>query len=306
MSIPKISIILVNWNNVGDSVECLESLRQCTYPNYEVTVVDNGSDGEDVRLLRERFGHDVRLIENERNLGFAKGCNIGMRDALDRGADYVVLLNNDTVVTPDFLEEMITVALRDEKLGIAGGKIRCYEFPEVIWFGGGIIDYRTGSTPIRGSGEVDRGQYDEIGEVDWICSCFMLISRDVLQSVGMFDERFFFGWEDVDLCVRAARNGYKVLYVPGSRIWHKGWGVNKKQRLKGLPLYYATRGRFIFIDKHFGKRQFVSSWLNFVIRFPKFAWDYSRITEQWKAPIYITWAILGYLRMKYISRARLL
>jgi len=302
---PRVSIILVNWNNFDDSAECLESLRQCTYPNREVVVVDNGSEGDDARLLGERFGDSIRLIENERNFGFAKGCNIGIRDALDRGADYVVLLNNDTVVHPDFLEEVVRVAQSDQRVGIAGGKIYCYEFPQLIWFAGGMIDYRTGSTPIKGSGEVDRGQFDEEVEVDWICSCFMVISRDLLQAIGMLDEKFFFGWEDADLCVRATRSGYKVLYVPGSGIWHKGWGASKKERLKGRPLYYATRGHFIFIDKHFTKLQMLSCGLYFIIRFPKIAWDYSRITGQWKGLIYILQAVFDYLRMKCGEWARL-
>ncbi len=305
MSSPKVSIILVNWNNFDDSAECLESLGQGTYPNYEVVVVDNGSEGDDARLLRERFGDSIRLIENEKNFGFAKGCNVGIRDALDRGADYVVLLNNDTVVTPDFLEEVVGVAQSDEKVGIAGGKIYCYEFPQQIWFAGGTIDYRTGNTLIRGSGEVDRGQFDEKVEVDWICSCFMVISCDLLRTVGMLDGRFFFGWEDADLCVRAARSGYKVLYVPGSGIWHKGWGGSKKQRLKGQPLYYAARGHFIFKDKHFTKLQLASSGLYFAIRLPKIVWDYSRITGQWKAPIHILRAVFDYLGMKCRQWARL-
>lgn len=302
---PRVSIILVNWNNFDDSAECLESLGQCTYPNREVVVVDNGSEGDDARLLRERFGDSIRLIENERNFGFAKGCNIGIRDALDREADYVVLLNNDTVVHPDFLEEVVRVAQSDQRVGIAGGKIYCYEFPQLIWFAGGTIDYRTGNTLIRGSGEVDRGQFDEEVEVDWICSCFMVISRDLLQAIGMLDEKFFFGWEDADLCVRATRSGYKVLYAPGSGIWHKGWGGSKKERLKGRPLYYATRGHFIFIDKHFTKLQMLSCGLYFIIRFPKIAWDYSRITGQWKGPIYILQAVFDYLRMKCREWARL-
>ena len=304
MSSPKVSVVLVNWNNFSDCAECLESLRKCSYPNFEVTVVDNGSDGDDARLLRERFGDGIRLIENERNWGFAKGCNIGIKDALDRSADYVVLLNNDTVVTPDFLDELVNVARSDAEIGIAGGKIYCYEFPELIWFAGGTIDYRTGRTPIRGSGEVERGQFEEMADVDWICSCFMFVRRDVLENVGLLDERFFFGWEDVDLCVRAARGGYKIVHVPGPGIWHKGWGVDKQERLKGRPLYYATRGHFIFMDKHFTKTQMVSSGLHFALRFPRIVWDYSRITDQKKAPIYMLWAILWFLRAKVREMAR--
>ena len=298
ISFPKVSVITVNWNNFNDSAECLESLRKTTYPNFEVTVVDNGSVGDDVSLLKQRFGDSIRLVVNDKNSGFAGGCNIGIKDALARGADYVVLLNNDTVVAPDFLEGLVKVAQSDKRVGVAGGKVFCYELPELIWFAGGIINYRTGRTPIRGSGEADKGQFDKVVGVDWISGCFMFISRDVLQAVGMLDERFFFGWEDVDLCVRAARKGFKVLFVPESRIWHKGFGVNKRDRLMGMPVYYATRGQFLFMDKHFAKPQLAVAWLYFVVTFPRCVWDYSRILHQWKVPLYLLWGIGGYLRIK--------
>jgi GT2 family glycosyltransferase len=305
MSFPKVSVITVNWNNFNDSAECLESLRKTTYPNFEVIVVDNGSGGDDVSLLKQRFGDFIRLIVNDKNAGFAGGCNIGIKDALARGADYVVLLNNDTVVAPDFIEGLVRVAQSDEWVGIAGGKVFCYELPELIWFAGGIINYRTGRTPIRGSGEADKGQFDEIVRVDWISGCFMFISRDVLQAVGMLDERFFFGWEDVDLCVRAARKGFKVLFVPESRIWHKGFGINKRDRLMGMPVYYATRGQFLFMDKHFAKPQLAVAWLYFVVTFPGCVWDYSRILHQWKVPLYLLWGIGGYLRIKFREYAKI-
>lgn len=305
ISFPKVSVITVNWNNFNDSAECLESLRKTTYSNFEVIVVDNGSGGDDVSLLKQRFGDSIRLIVNDKNSGFAGGCNIGIKDALARGADYVVLLNNDTVVAPDFLEGLVRVAQSDERVGIAGGKVFCYELPELIWFAGGIINYRTGRTPIRGSGEADKGQFDEIVRVDWISGCFMFISRDVLQAVGMLDERFFFGWEDVDLCVRAARKGFKVLFVPESRIWHKGFGIDKRDRLMGMPVYYATRGQFLFMEKHFAKPQLAVAWLYFVVTFPGCVWVYSRILHQWKVPLYILWGIGGYLRIKFREYAKI-
>jgi hypothetical protein len=305
ISFPKVSVITVNWNNFNDSAECLESLRKTTYSNFEVIVVDNGSGGDDVSLLKQRFGDSIRLIVNDKNSGFAGGCNIGIKDALARGADYVVLLNNDTVVAPDFLEGLVRVAQSDERVGIAGGKVFCYELPELIWFAGGIINYRTGRTPIRGSGEADKGQFDEIVRVDWISGCFMFVSRDVLQAVGMLDERFFFGWEDVDLCVRAARKGFKVLFVPESRIWHKGFGIDKRDRLMGMPVYYATRGQFLFMEKHFAKPQLAVAWLYFVVTFPGCVWVYSRILHQWKVPLYILWGIGGYLRIKFREYAKI-
>lgn len=298
MSLPRVSVIIVNWNNFKDTAECLESLRKVTYPNFEVVVIDNGSVGDDASLLRQGFGGFVKVIENGRNLGFAGGCNQGTKDALDRGADYVALLNNDTVVAPDFLEAMIKVADGEKKLGVAGGKIFCYEPPETIWFAGGMLNYCTGNTPIRGSGETDKGQFEEVIGVDWICGCYMFISREALQAVGTLDDRFFFGWEDVDFCVRAAKKGFKILFVPGSKIWHKGFGVEKEERLMGMPVYYATRGQFLFRDKNFSRLQFISSTFYFFATLPKSIWGYSRMLNEWKVPLYILWGIGGYLRLK--------
>ena len=293
MSLPKVSIVTVNWNNLTDSVECLESLSLATYSKFEVIVVDNGSNGDDARQLKERFGESIRLIENEKNYGFAGGCNVGIRDALNRGTDYVLLLNNDTIVSPDFLEDLVSTSQADKMVGIAGGKIYCHELPEMIWFAGGFVDYRTGNTPIRGTGELDRGQFDEIVEVDWICGCFMLISRDLLQTVGMLDSRFFFGWEDVDLCVRACKRQFKILFVPSSKIWHKEFGSDKRKRLMGQPVYYASRGMFLFMEKHFTGLQVISSLLYRVVTFPRFMWKYSRLLGDWKVPIYILGGAFG-------------
>ena len=304
MSSPRVAVVLVNWNNVRDSVECLDSLAQCTYPNHEVTVVDNGSRGGDARVLRERYGDTIRLIENPRNVGFAAGCNVGVRGALERGADYVLLLNNDTVVPPRFLDDLMGEVAGRSDVGIAGGKILCHEFPELIWSAGGTIDYRTGVTPVRGSGEADDGRLDEEADVDWICSCYMLVSRSVWERVGLLDERFFFGWEDADLCVRAAKAGFRVLYVPGSFIWHKGFGERKKKRLSGRPLYYATRGHFIFLGKHFSRWQLVSASLHLLTGFPKAMWDYSRFTGQWKGPMYMCRAAYDAVTATARARAR--
>lgn len=299
MSFPKVSVILVNWNNFNDTAECLESLSQATYPNCEVVVVDNGSEGDDPTLIKQRFGGHVKVIENDENYGFAEGCNIGMKDALARGADYVVLLNNDTLVAPDFLEELVSIAESDRNVGIVGGKIYCYEAPEIVWFAGGFINYWTGRTPIRGRGEVDRGQFEEILAVDWIVGCFMFISGTVLQTVGTLDNRFFFGWEDVDFCVRAAKRDFKILFVPQSKIWHKGFAPGKEKRHAGLPVYYAIRGHFIFMEKHFTKLQRVSSMLYSIICLPKVMRDYSRLLGQWKVSIYILQGFSDYLRRRY-------
>jgi hypothetical protein len=294
VSFPKVSIVTVNWNGVEDTKECLESLKRITYPNYEVIVVDNGSKGEDVRILKEDFGGYIYLIQNDKNYGYAKGCNAGINEALSRRADYVVLLNNDTVVASDFLEEVIKVMQRDTKAGIAGGMIYLYENPQFIWSAGGFINPWTGNL----LGQQARDESGQSNEVEWVVGCYMLISRQVLQIVGMLDERFFFSWEDVDLCVRAAKKGFKILFIPGSKIWHKGFAVGKRERLAGRPVYYATKGRFIFMEKNYTKLQLAISTLYFLAVLPKRAWEYSLLLQEWKTPVYILWGFFDYLRRK--------
>ena len=132
----------------------------------------------------------------------------------------------------------------------------------------------------------------------------MIVSRDVWERVGLLDERFFFGWEDADLCVRASKSGYRILYVPRSVVWHKGFGETKKQRLRGRPLYYATRGHFIFLAKHLTKRQLLTAGLHFVTAFPRAMWDYSRMTGQWKGPMYMLHAMFDAVRTTRAVRTR--
>ena len=145
MNYPKVSIIILNWNGLEDTIECLESLKKITHPNYEVIVVDNGSEGNDAQMLQERFGDYIHIIRNDKNYGFAGGANIGMRYVLNNSAaDYVLLLNNDTVVDPEFLTELVKVAEADPAIGITGGKIYYYDNPGQLQFVWGRIGLRAG------------------------------------------------------------------------------------------------------------------------------------------------------------------
>jgi len=218
---PQVSIILLNWNGLEDTSECLDSLKRITYTNYEVLVVDNGSEGDDVKLLRDRFGDYVRIIENDKNYGFAEGNNIGMRYVLNRGTDYVLLLNNDTTVAPDFLDEMIQVGESDEKIGIVGPKIYLYDEPNVIWEAGGRINWWLAALVVLGERQVDVGQYDKLAERDILSGAALFIKAPLLEKISLLDSSFFFGYEDYDFCIRARRAGFKVIYVPKAKVWHK-------------------------------------------------------------------------------------
>lgn len=257
MNPPKVSIIILNWNGLEDTIECLESLKKITYTNYEVIVVDNGSKGNDAQVLREKFGDYIHLIENDRNYGFAGGANIGMRYAMDNSQpDYILLLNNDTVVDSVFLDKMVEVGEGDPTIGIAGAKIYFYDEPTRLQSVWGKVSLWTGEpvqTPLIiadrfQSKEIDIGQYDSIKVADWVTGCCFLIKRIVIESIGLFDEGYFCYWEETDYCFRARKAGYETIYVPQAKVWHKlGRAVNK---VSGLSRYYGVRNRVRFMKKH--------------------------------------------------------
>lgn len=300
MNNPTVSIIILNWNGLEDTVECLESLKKITYPDYKVVVVDNGSEGDDARLLREKFGDYIHIIENDRNYGFAEGANIGMRYALaNLGPDYFLLLNNDTVVDPDFVGELIEVALTDKKIGILGPKIYYYDDPEKVWFAGGNINYWLGRLWHRGIGRIDSRHFGVIADVDFISGCCMLISRDMLSSVGLLDSAFFFGTEDYDISIRAARSGFRVLYVPGAKIWHKIGRSTGRTGRRPTPFvaYYVVRNHFILMEKHWSKLQFATSTIWFIVT--RLFILYPAYDRQWSTLKCYGLGLLDYLRRKW-------
>jgi len=245
---PQVSIIILNWNNYQDTKECLESLRRITYANYEIIVVDNGSTDESGWILEREFPQ-YTSIHNNNNLGFAEGNNVGIRHALDREAGYVLLLNNDTTVDPGFLEPLVAIAETDHQIGIVGPMIYFYDNPKVIQSIGARINLWKGSHPIIGIREVDKGQYYEPMEVDYVSGAALLAKRRTIQDIGLLDPAYFLYVEEVDWCYRATKAGYKIVAVPESRIWHKvssSTGGTKSP----LSAYYMTRNRILFMRKH--------------------------------------------------------
>jgi len=200
---------------------------------------------------KKNLTHDnhLILIENDKNYGFAEGNNIGMRYALKTlDADYILLLNNDTVVHKDFLQEMVNVGETNENIGIIGPKICYYDKPEIIWCIGGKIDWKFARGMHVGTNEVDNGQYNEMKDFDYVSGSAFLIKKEVIDKIGLMDEKFFLYFEESDLALRAFKEGYKSVYAPEAKIWHKvsksGGGISKP-----IGLYYITRNRWLFMKK---------------------------------------------------------
>ncbi len=239
-------IVILNWNGWEDTVECLTSCLKISYPNYRILIVDNGSTDGSEAILRERFS-DIDLIQTGQNLGFTGGNNIGMRHALDNEADYIVLLNNDTIVDKDFVTELVTVAESEITAGMLCSKIYFHDRPDILWYAGASFYPWLGWGRHRGYNVRDEGQFDTVEETVRPTGCSLMVSRKLCEQIGLLGERYFCYCEDVDWGMRAQNAGHKILYVPASRVWHKVSRSTDGSR-SGLSLYYFVRNMLLCLD----------------------------------------------------------
>ena len=252
---PLVYVIILNWNNYEDTKRCLESLNAATYPNLRTLVVDNGSADGSGKRLQADFP-DLHFIFNDKNLGFSRGCNVGIRAALaDEQCAYVLLLNNDAVVAPSFLEGAIEVAEADAHAGLLGGKILFSPESKKIWYAGGDVLRWRGQVTVRGFREMDAGQYDEVAEVGFITGALMLIKRSVLESVGLLPEEYYFGVEEADYSLAVKQAGYRLLYVPDLLAYHRSHGSHSNHDMKFF--YNNYRGKLILQEKYLPKPVFM-------------------------------------------------
>jgi GT2 family glycosyltransferase len=230
-------------------VACVESCLRATYPRLRLLVVDNGStDGSDA-ILRGRFP-SVELLQTGENLGFAGGNNAGIRHALGAGADHVVLLNNDTTVDPGFVTALADAARANPRAGILSSKILLFDQPDVLWYAGASFHPWLGWGRHRGHGARDIGQFDRVEETDRPTGCALLVTRACCEQVGLLREEYFCYAEDLEWGLRARAQGFQILYVPGSRVWHKVSRSTGGARAT-LPLRYQTRNVLACVDAQF-------------------------------------------------------
>jgi len=267
--INKVFVVILNWNRAKDTIDALVSVSNLTIKDYklDVIVIDNASSDNSLREITSKTQKLTRklitfhIIKNKENLGFAAGNNVGLMYALKNKADFVMTLNNDTVVHPDLLIRLIEAARRNPDLGSASPKIyfaKGFEFHkdryiktdlgEVLWYGGGDIDWANVYGKTRGVDEVDKGQYDKVEETDFATGACMFIRRNVLEKSGLFDEKYFMYYEDTDLSLRIKKNGFKLFYIPQAIVWHKvaqSSGIGSE-----LNDYFITRNRLLFGMKY--------------------------------------------------------
>jgi GT2 family glycosyltransferase len=240
---PKVGLIILNWNNWRDSIKCIEGVRHCTYSHVEIWVVDNGSQDESIAQLSRI--EDIHLISLGKNIGFAGGNNVGIRAALEKGCEYILLLNNDTECNDHFIEPLLEPLQRDSLAVVSCPKILYKEPPQTIWYAGGKFRQPRIIGELVGMGQPDQEKYNLMGKTDFAVGTCMLIKRDVFDRIGFLDERFFFYHEDVDFCYRANKAGYSIWYQPESVIIHRVSSSTENQHEKRVFLYEQARTVFL-------------------------------------------------------------
>lgn len=258
--LPSVYIIILNWNRLGDTLDCLKSIEEISNSGFDlhVLVVDNGSTDGSVKSLKkyksERF--IFSMIENGENLGFAAGNNNGIKYAIGEGADFLLVLNNDTLVDENLVKEFLNAAKKNPEVGIFTPKIyfaKGFEFKKnykkgdlgkVIWSAGGNIDWNNVYATNAHVDEVDNKILDKDTKSDFATGAAMFLRASVVKKYGDFDERYFMYFEDVDLCERYKREGGKVMYISKCRLWHK---VAQSSGIgSDLNDYFITRNRLLF------------------------------------------------------------
>lgn len=246
----KLAIVIVNWNNFPDTRACLHSIFAADCQNFSLHlfVVDNGSKDDSLSRLREEFGARVEILASEKNLGFAGGNNLAIRRALAQGAELVLLLNNDTIVAADVFQKLLEACRSYPDFGIFGGKIYYHNEPQRLWYAGGEIYRGLARTRHLGFGQLDHPIYQKSRPVSFITGCLMLVRREVFEKIGLLEESLFLYFEDVDFCLRAARQNIAMRYVPAAVISHKV-GAGGRGEYTPPYLYYQTRNRYLVLQK---------------------------------------------------------
>ena len=269
---PKVFIIILNWNNLQDTVECLESVKKLNYQNFEIILVDSCSTDGSVRVLEEEYP-EVILLKNERNLGYAVGNNRGIEKAMGLGCEYIFLLNNDTTIDRDCLKELVKTAVSDSHIGIVGPKIYLYQNPSIVWYAGGEILFRDAISVTRGLFKMDRPSYNTMRGVTFITGCAMLVKKEAIEEVGLFDPHFVSYLEDTDLCWRMKKKGFKLVYVPDAKIYHKVSQSFGTTAYNEKTMYLMGRNAVLFVKRYGNFTQWLKFitffWLSIIYAFPR-------------------------------------
>ena len=267
---PKTAVITLNWKNYKDTIECLESLLKQDYPDFQIFVLDNGSDDSSVENIEEwgkaKLGNDflsvtikesekvsinqrVILVKSKENLGFAGGNNIVIRIAIRIGAKYVWLINNDTIQEKNSLTALVEAAQSNDEAGMVCSKVLYFARPDVIESVGSILIAPLGVFRHIRQGVKNSDVPSMLMEIPYVYGCSFLVSVELINNVGFMDERYFLLREESDWSLRARRSGWKIYSAPASVVWHKvTHSIGKRSE---IFFYYVTRNTLLFMKKHY-------------------------------------------------------
>jgi GT2 family glycosyltransferase len=251
---PIVDIIVLNWNGLRDTLECLESLYQSDYQNLRIIVVDNGSTDESVNTIQSCYS-DVTLLETGQNLGYAEGNNVGIRHALENNPDYILVLNNDTIVAPNMISALVDAA-QDYPNGVLGPITYYQDQPDVIWWAGTVWLSDQSSFTHLGDREIDNAdKYSQIKECDYVVGSALFAVSNIYREIGLFDARYFLTFEETDWCYRAKQHGYRCYCIPQAKLWHK---VSSSLG-SGSPLqhYFYMRNALLWGERYLDMRSYL-------------------------------------------------
>jgi GT2 family glycosyltransferase len=269
---PSLAIILVNWNSFNVTADCLKSLRLVDYPNFITIVVDNGSEDGSGEKLKESYP-EIKLVENKENLGFTGGNNAGIQLALKAQVKYIMLLNNDTIVTPNFVPPLIAKMESNKQIGAVQPKIMFNKERQIIWNAGSTYQKFWAISKTLGLNKLDVGQFNTMKEVPWITGCCFLTTSKIVKEVGLLDQRFFIYYEDTDWSFKIRNLGYKLIFNPEATIYHEVGmsNENRKNHSEGTisPFsHYMTVRNHIYIIKRYSKGlNLIGAWTNQLFKF---------------------------------------
>lgn len=243
---PLVIAVILNTNRRDDTLACLDSLKKNTYGNVAAIVLDNASKDGSVEAICRTYP-EVEIIQLSKNLGYAGNNNVGIEAALEKRADWVFVLNEDTVLDPDCLARLVEAGDSDPRIGIVGPMVYHHDEPGIIQSAGGKLGPNWESLHLA-QNEQESRQFMLPHDVDWISGCAIMIRRLVIEQVGKIDERYFYYWEETEWCIRAGKSGWRVVHVPQAKLWHKG--VQRDYRPGPHVTYYGTRNRLMTLSKH--------------------------------------------------------
>jgi GT2 family glycosyltransferase len=247
---PRVTAVVLNWCGEDDTAACLRSLLAGDYPRLDLLLVDNGSPDGSGERLRAAFPR-AQYLQTGANLGYTGGNNRGMARALAAGCDYVLVLNNDTVVEPDCVRRLVEAATENPRAGAVGAKILFADDPARIWFAGGDLSRTRALGTHRREGELDSGGDGEgVQEVTFLTGCCLLLPAAVVREVGGFEEDFFAYAEDVDLSLRLAERGFPLLYQPRARLLHR---ISPVDEPSPFAIRHGVRNRRRLARRRFGR-----------------------------------------------------